>query len=347
MLKKILKKSKGDLRFQYSEGNKLVRVIMLSNDTTFNLPGFKVAEYPGGIPLSLSDEAIEPFNFKFDINGKLLTDILYKIKASVSEDSLRLALTGIHVGLNTENNITFNATDGYTLQQIIVCPNSLQNQTGDTYPSALFSLDVYDVLKKIGNDIGNVSITFYNHFVDFVINCDVDKVYKEKRYPRSITLHTRLIDSKYPDVEEVIPTQNQIGLTLNRKDLLNSLELMEAFTDSENNKIILETDYNVNEISLNIDTKESGSVKKILACESSTCVYLNETKLINIEPGTEYCFGFNVRYLISALKVVSDEKITWQLNPERTGGSASIIHFEPFNGVIKSHLYIQMPVKNL
>jgi len=319
-LKQILKKSKGDLRISYYESDDPTVRIILADETVFDIKTRDVAEFPM-IPDNTENSALE-----FDINGKVLTDILGKIKQSVTTDLARPSLTGIYLSINDDRNaVVFNATDGHTLHRITAVAENLEFNSGKAFPEAIFTTDVYKVLKKIGKGLENVNIAVYEKEIEFKVISEFE----------NITLITRIIAGPYPNVKNVIPTNNKIGIKMNRFDLLNSLNTMESFSNVLTHMIILETDCSEDELSLSITTKERGSVSKILPCE---------TEIADTKSGTIFKVAFNCRYLIEALKVVSDEVFTLQLNPDNPSSSALLVNFEVSEG-IKKHLYILMPMR--
>jgi len=114
----------------------------------------------------------------------------------------------------------------------------------------------------------------------------------------------RLIDAKYPEYEAVIPTENPNVLTVNRKDFLNSLKRIVIFANRTTNQVVLD----LTQDSLTIHAQDLDFNSE--ANEQLSCGYSGDTMKI----------GFNARFLIDMLGVLTDDEVVMKLSePSRAG----------------------------
>ena len=114
----------------------------------------------------------------------------------------------------------------------------------------------------------------------------------------------RLIDSRYPDYNAVIPTDNPNRLTVNRGDLHSSLKRIAFYANQTTNQVI----FTISDGSLTINAQDKDFSNE--ATEQLTCVYDGEPLQIS----------FNAKFLAEMLSVLNVDEITMEMStPNRAG----------------------------
>ena len=114
----------------------------------------------------------------------------------------------------------------------------------------------------------------------------------------------RLIEHKFPEYNNVIPLNNPNLLSINKSDLFNTLKRVIIFSNKTTNQVIFKIVGNTLEITAQ-DLDFANEAVEQLACEYS---------------GEDMEIGFNSKFLIEMLSVISDEEIKLELStPARAG----------------------------
>ena len=136
----------------------------------------------------------------------------------------------------------------------------------------------------------------------------------------SITLAIKLIDSKFPSYEQVIPKEHSKEIVIDRQLLLSALkraQLMSSesrgvkFSISENGLVISSDNPDIGEVREEIEADYSGEAVSI---------------------------GFNPRYVIEILSQMATDQVTLELNGELDPGL-----LRPFSG--RDYLGVVMPMR--
>lgn len=224
-----------------------------------------------------------------DFSVTMSTDVLHRaINNTIfatSNDELRPAMTGVYMNL-TETNSTFVGTDGHKLIRYrrvdvatsngntIIVPRKGLNMLKNTLPTENIDVTV---------DF-NVSNAFF-HFGNLKMIC-------------------RLIDERYPDFENVIPTDNSIKMTIDRLEMLSSLKRISIYANKTTHQVRLKITGSELLISAE-DLDFANEANERLACEHE---------------GDDIEIGFNSKFLIEMLSNVDTKQIELHLSaPNRAG----------------------------
>ncbi len=207
-----------------------------------------------------------------------------RVLFATSSDELRLAMTGVYVQVDF-NKVIFVATDAHKLVKY-----TYGNVKSETTSSFIIPKKGFTLLKSaLSGDVEvemafNKTNTFFS-FGDTRVVC-------------------RLVDAKYPDYNAVIPVENPNLLTLSRQDFQNSLKRIAIYANKTTNQVIL----NINDGSLTISAQDLDFSNE--ATEQLTCSYDGESMTI----------GFNAKFLIEMLGVLSSDEVKFELStPNRAG----------------------------
>ncbi|ARK08997.1 DNA polymerase III subunit beta [Fibrella sp. ES10-3-2-2] len=271
-------------------------VTIMTDNGKFKLSGENPVDFPK-IPEVANDQA---FTLESDA---LLRAIGYTAFAT-STDDLRPAMTGVLVQLGT--GATFVATTGHILVRYrqtitveglksasIILPRKPVAMLKTSLPEGV---PVQVVLSK-----ANASFSF-----------------------GPTKLICRLIDERFPDYENAIPTDNSNVLTIGRADLLNSLKRIMIYANRTTHQIRLSVKANSLAISAE-DLDYSNEADEKLLCEYD---------------GDEMDIGFNAKILSDALSHM-DAKIV-RLEMSAPNKAALVFPVDEEEG--ESILMLVMPV---
>lgn len=224
-----------------------------------------------------------------DFSVTMSTDVLHKaINNTIfatSNDELRPAMTGVYMNLS-ETNSTFVGTDGHKLIRYrrvdvattngntIIVPRKGLNMLKNTLPTENIEVTV---------DF-NVSNAFF-HFGNLKMIC-------------------RLIDERYPDYENVIPSENPIKMTIDRLEMLSSLKRISIYANKTTHQVRLKITGSELLISAE-DLDFANEANERLACEHE---------------GDDIEIGFNSKFLIEMLSNLETKEVELHLSaPNRAG----------------------------
>jgi DNA polymerase-3 subunit beta len=137
------------------------------------------------------------------------------------------------------------------------------------------------------------------------------------------TLISRIIDSKFPNYQAVIPKDNPGRLAVSREELANAIRRV-SLLSAERSKGIKFT-IEKNRMRLFSSNPEIGEARDRLAVEYK---------------GQDLEIGFNAQYLLDFLMAVSTERVVFEIKDEN---SAVLLKPEAEEGI--TNIYVLMPMK--
>lgn len=224
--------------------------------------------------------------FSVELSSNALSHAIANTIFATSTDELRPAMTGVFLQLGA-NHATFVATDGHRLIRYRRFDVKSAVDTTMIIPRKALNL-----LKAcLPSDSVPVKAEFSqaNAFFSFA----------------NIKMVCRLIDERFPDYENAIPTNNPNVLTISRGEILNSLRRISIYSNRTTHQIRLKlTPPNELVISAE-DLDYSNEANERLLCEYN---------------GDEMEIGFNAKFLIEMLNNVSSNTLSFELSaPNRAG----------------------------
>jgi DNA polymerase-3 subunit beta len=242
----------------------------------YKLAGDNSDDYPE-LP---SEEEVQSIQLGTDVYGRVLNKTLF----ATSNDELRMAMQGVYTEIE-EGKVTFVATDAHKLVKYVF--RGIESEHVSSFIVPKKGLNILKSALSYGEELTisyNSANVFYNIIGTKVI--------------------IRLIDSKFPDYNAVIPTENPNLLTLSRQDFLSSLKRMVIYANKTTNQVVL----NLSEGSLTISSQDLDFSNE--ATEQLPCSYDGDT--MNI--------GFNAKFLVEMLSVMDSENVNFELSaPNRAG----------------------------
>jgi len=179
---------------------------------------------------------------------------------------------------------------------------------------------------KIDKDISVIvakkTMSEIRKFEDETVEFDLDENNLFFRVGRR-TLISRVIESKFPNYQAVIPKDNPGRLTLSREELANAIRRV-SLLSAERSKGIKFT-IEKNRLRLFSSNPEIGEARDKLTVEYK---------------GQDLEIGFNAQYLLDFLTAISSERVVFEIKDEN---SAVLLKPETDEGL--TNIYVLMPMK--
>ena len=250
-----------------------------SDNGRYKLAGENSADFPK-VP-EISD------GYSFTVNANILALAIGNTIFSTSTDELRPAMTGVFFRLSS-NSCTFVSTDGHRLVKYIRTDISGDEVDHDM----IIPRKSLNLLKTIipSDDKNDINIEF-NASNAFFSN-------------DNIKLVCRLIDERYPDYENVIPTDNSNSIEVDKSEILSSLKRISIYANKTTNQVRLKVSGSEILISAE-DLDFSNEANERISCEHD---------------GDDIEIGFNAKFLIEILSNIHSDKVIFKLSePNRAG----------------------------
>lgn len=248
-----------------------------SDNGRYKLSGENATDFPK-VP-TVSD------GYSVNMSSGVLAQAINNTIYATSNDELRPAMTGVYIKLD-ETNTTFVATDSHRLIRY-----RRVDIAADMAHSMIVPRKALTLLKAtLPSENTNVNLEFNasNAFFNF----------------NNVKMICRLIDERFPDYDNVIPSDNENSMNINRAALLSSLKRIAIYANKTTHQVRLKITGSELMISAE-DLDFSNEANERLSCEHD---------------GEDIEIGFNAKFLIEMLGNLDVEEITLKLNaPNRAG----------------------------
>ena len=244
-----------------------------------NLMGQSADEYPQTAEIPDDENTVN-----LSIPADVLQKGISKCLLAVGDDSLRRVLTGIYFDITPED-LTIVSTNGRKLVR-----NKYDQIKSEGKSAFILAKKPATLLKSVlANDEENIEIKFNSK----------NAVFKLAEY----TLTCRLIESKYPNYNAVIPQNSPNIITVEKQLIIGALRRVSLFAASsdlirfniENNKIVLSSQ----------DMDFSTSAEETVPCQNE---------------GMNMHIGFQALPMLDILNNIDSESVTIELtDPSRAG----------------------------
>lgn len=268
----------------------------------YQVRGLSAEDYPN-LPELESTDVVK-------ISADALVEGLKGALFATSSDETKQVLTGVHL-TSSEESLEFAATDGHRLAVV----NTIDD-TGASTPDLKMKVTIPG---KALRELERILQAYpSSEPVAFQLD-DTQAVFDLGR--QRIT--TRLLEGQYPNYKQLIPSQFERQLTLDRKQFVSSLERIAVIADQRNNIVKLSVSNEQQSLALSVEAQEVGSGLENLPAQVT---------------GEDLDIAFNVRYLLEGLKALPTSEIQIQCN---TATSPSVL--TPLGGT--KITYLVMPVQ--
>lgn len=239
----------------------------------------------------------------FTIAADLLKSAISGVALVAGNDVTRPILTGVYF-YSTDGQMYMAATDGYRLAERKMI--ELDNDFAAIIPSSTLA----DVTRLINNE-KEITVKYNDEQITFVTG------------ETSIT--SRLIDGKYIDYQQLIPTQTNFTITVDRADFIKITKVAELFARETAGSIIIEGNPTEKTLSVRSITSQLG--------ENTSSIEAD----IEASGGEDCMVSLNSKYLLDALNCIDGEKVAMKFN----GKLSPVL----LMGQDDSYRHIIMPVK--
>ncbi|MCB9655262.1 MAG: DNA polymerase III subunit beta [Deltaproteobacteria bacterium] len=223
----------------------------------------------------------------FSVDAAVVRGMIDKTLYAVSTDETRYNLTGVYCeALAREAGLRMVATDGHRLSVVErTTPQAPIIKDGVIIPRKGL-IELRKILDDAGED-GRLA---------FVDNSAVFE-------SSGLTLTMRLVDGRFPDYQQVIPTAFSRQIRLSRATLTQALKRTSLLAPDKGQGVRF--DLTENTLSLTTNNPDLGEAR-----EDIDVAYEGEPLRI----------GFNVRYVMDALSVITEENAVIELTDELSPG---------------------------
>ncbi|MEM9089064.1 MAG: DNA polymerase III subunit beta [Cyanobacteria bacterium P01_F01_bin.53] len=268
----------------------------------YQVRGLSAEDYPK-LPEVNNPEPIQ-------VSADALIEGLRGALFATSSDETKQVLTGVHLTADDES-LEFAATDGHRLAVV-----KTVDETGA--PASTLAMNVTIPGKALRELERILQIYPSNEPVAFQL--DQTQVVFDLGQQR---ITTRLLEGQYPNYRQLIPKQFERQMTVDRKQLMSSLERIAVMADQRNNIVKLSVTNETQALAMSVEAQEVGSGLETLPAQIT---------------GEDLEIAFNVRYLLEGLKALPTSEVQIQCN---SATSPSVL--TPLGGLKMT--YLVMPVQ--
>jgi DNA polymerase-3 subunit beta len=252
-------------------------VEIISDNGRYKLSGENATDFPK-VP-SVSND------FTAEISTEVLSRAINNTIFATSNDELRPAMTGVYVNLG-DKSTTFVATDGHRL--VRYRRTDVKSDNGNSIIVPRKALNLLKATLPSDNTDVSVNFNMSNAFFKF----------------GNIKMICRLIDERFPDYDNVIPSGNNIKMKIERNDLLGALKRISIYANKTTHQVRLKITGSELQISAE-DLDFSNEANERLSCEHE---------------GEDIEIGFNAKFLIEMLTNLDSDKITLTMSAPNKAG---------------------------
>ncbi len=216
------------------------------------------------------------------LKGGLFKTIIKQTVFAISTQESRPLLTGINFKFQG-NIMEVTATDSYRLaKKTLTLNENINNEINITIPG-----DNISELDKIICDDEPVEMHIFSNKILFIY--------------KNITLQSNLLSGNYPNTNNLIPDNFNIIFNTNYNDFYSAIDRASLLTQNKE-KNIIKMQTNDNELVISSFASEIGRTEETLSIEK------NEGENVGI--------SFSAKYMMDALKTITDTELVVLLNNE-------------------------------
>lgn len=252
-------------------------VEIISDNGRYKLSGENATDFPK-VP-SVSND------FTAEISTEVLARAINNTIFATSNDELRPAMTGVYVNLS-DKNTTFVATDGHRL--VRYRRTDVKSDNGNSIIIPRKALNLLKATLPSENTEVSLNFNMSNAYFKF----------------GNIKMICRLIDERFPDYDNVIPSANNIKMSIERSDFLGALKRISIYANKTTHQVRLKITGSELQISAE-DLDFSNEANERLSCEHE---------------GEDIEIGFNAKFLIEMLTNMDSDKIKLTMSAPNKAG---------------------------
>jgi DNA polymerase III subunit beta len=279
-------------------------VALRCGETSFDLPTLPVEDYPEIAPLPSAKIATIAVG---DFHHSLEHTAFAALKAG---ETTRMSLTGVDLVLKGDQ-LRMVATNGYRLAVKTLGVADCQEE-GEYLIEASVLTDLDRVLAQVDSptlDIRRGEGQLFFH-------------------AGTVTFMARTIGEEFPDFERVIPRDNPVALTFERRALLEALQRIQITAAEDSGAITIRGATDDTAVSIHSSSKDKGEAEERVRLKKA--------------PAKPVEISFRAEYVIDVLKRLASETVTIWLADARKAGLVEPA--DPIAAADQGFLYVCMPV---
>jgi DNA polymerase-3 subunit beta len=305
--------SEGEITISMQEsdnGEEDIRITLASASGQFQFRGISATDYPELPTVDDGEKIVLPVS--------LILEGLRGSAFAASVDETKQILSGVHLRSQEPNCLEFAATDGHRLSVVSAI---LESEAEDNSTTSFDSLAVTipaRALRELEKMLSSLQPT---DTIDVRLNeSQIMFDFGDRR------LTSRILEGAYPAYQQLIPRQFARQVTVERKRLISSLELVAVLADQKNNIVKFSLDGDRNQLILSVEAQDVGKAKQSMPAEIL---------------GGNLDIAFNIKYLMDGLKALSTADIKMQLNEWNQP-----VIFNPLGGAQMTYLVMPVQIRN-
>jgi DNA polymerase-3 subunit beta len=238
----------------------------------------------------------------YNISQKTLREMLRKTSYAMATDDARRMLVGVLFSFQN-GKFTTVATDGKRLALTEHEMELTKSQELDVIVPAK-AIQNLERLLKDNDQAVTITIADEKQIAFSIDNC---------------TLISKLVDGKYPNYRQVIPTEAKERIVIDREHLFNALRRVSCLAPDLHSAVRLT--FSKNKLEISTTLPDVGEAKETIAIDHK---------------GKDFAIAFNPAYLIDPIKFLDTDTLFFDYIDELSPGV--IKHSKPF-------LYVIMPIR--
>ncbi|HEY9880717.1 MAG TPA: DNA polymerase III subunit beta [Leptolyngbyaceae cyanobacterium] len=260
------------------EENEDASVTLVSSSGRYQVRGLSAEDYPS-LPTVEGGQAAE-------ISAEALLEGLRGALFATSSDETKQVLTGVHL-LSEPEQLEFAATDGHRLAVVQAADENASGESAPTMNVTVPAKALRELERMLQGYASNDPV---------VLKFDQTQVLFELGHQR---LTTRLLEGQYPNYRQLVPKQFVRQMTLERRQLMSSLERIAVLAGQKNDIVKLTLNSVQQNLAISVEAQEVGSGREVIPAQIT---------------GDDLEIAFNVRYLLDGLKAFSSNEVQFQCN---------------------------------
>lgn len=295
LLHEIVRKFKDGSQVELYHNKDKHQLEIASGRSDFRLPCLPAEDFP---VINKTD-----LPFRFTLPSKAMRTLIERTRIAMSTEETRYFLNGIYLHA-TETELRAVATDGHRLARVSMpLPQAAKNM-----PGVIISRKTVNELSKLLADTqDDVEIALSENQVSMTVH--------------NAVLTSRLIDGKYPDYEEAIPSHNDQLMHFKVREFSQAVDRVATISNDRFSEIKMRLEGN--KVQFTAANEDSGRAEEEIEVDYN---------------GRPIDIGFNSRYLMDVAQQIEGDEAQIALSD---GNSPIIIR--PTND--ESSLFVLMPLR--
>jgi DNA polymerase-3 subunit beta len=247
-----------------------------SKTSTVELNILSHEDFPNTLKMENQDE--DEFDNKIKISTSDFVEGLNSTIYATSKSNIKPELSSVFIS-GSDNKISFAATDGFRLAEKV---DSYNSDMEENFSFLLPSDSVGAIVKTLSiEDSKEIDIFIYKNQVFIKTS--------------KIVIFSRLTEGNYVDYKKLIPEDTQTSVIVLKQDFLDSLKLVNIFSDD------------FNQIKINVKNKE-------LVLDTNNIFGKNEIKVDAAIVGEDLEMNFNYKYIQDCFASIKSDSLEFIFN---------------------------------